>query len=91
MVNLLRQWVASGPRMAVLRIGNEEWTVPVCRGDTADVVARMLASAMNERGAEERELKLRGAGLGFIGFDEATDFDKSRDEYRKARERLEGG
>lgn len=46
--------------MAVLRIGNEEWTVPVCRGDTADVVARMLASAMDERGAEERERALAG-------------------------------
>jgi len=58
--NLLRQWVASGPRMAVLRIGNEEWTLPVCRGDTADVVARFLAKAMNERGADERERVLAG-------------------------------
>jgi hypothetical protein len=47
-------------RMAVLRIGNEEWTVPVCRGDTAEDVARFLAKAMNERGAAERERVLAG-------------------------------
>ena len=55
MVNILRQWVASGPRLAVLRIGNEEWTYPVCRGDTAETVARGLAAVMNERGGDERE------------------------------------
>ena len=58
MVNILRQWVASGPRMAVLRIGNEEWTYPVCRGDTAETVARGLAAVMNERGGDEREREL---------------------------------
>lgn len=52
MSSILRQWVASGPRLAVLRIGNEEWTYPVCRGDTAETVARGLAAMMNGR---ERE------------------------------------
>lgn len=59
-MNILRQWVASGPRLATLRIGNEEWTYPVCRGDTAETVARGLAAVMNERGGDARERERAG-------------------------------
>lgn len=60
MTSIPRQWVASGPRLATLRIGNEEWTYPVCRGDTAETVARGLAAVMNERGGDERERERAG-------------------------------